>query len=97
MVESQEKQTYKYLKYTGEKYEFITEEIPTPGAGEVLVKVEFSTINPIDRYTYFSKVPRLGSDGSGTIVQVGEGVSQDLVNKKVAFLGAAWSQYRVLS
>ncbi len=37
----------------------------------------------------------LGCDGCGIVEEVGEGVSQDLVGKKVAFLGGAWAKYTV--
>ncbi|CDW91257.1 zinc-binding dehydrogenase family protein [Stylonychia lemnae] len=94
MVESQ---TYKQLRYVSDHYEFVTQDIPQPGSGEVLIKVAYSTLNPIDRYQYYLfKAEKLGSDGSGTITAVGDGVSQDLVGKKCAFMLEAWSEYRVV-
>jgi NADPH2:quinone reductase len=70
----------------------VTEEIPKPADGEVLVKVAYSTFNPVDRYQYYLfKTERVGSDGSGTIVALGNGVDPTLLNKKVAFIMAAWS------
>jgi len=61
-----------------------------------LIRIAYSTVNPYDKIVYnYIKTPRIGSDGSGTIEAVGEGVSADLVGKRVAFLGDAWGQYRV--
>lgn len=37
----------------------------------------------------------LGSDGCGTIIEVGEDVSQDLIGKKVAFLWNGYARYTV--
>jgi len=37
----------------------------------------------------------LGSEGSGTIVQVGEGVDEKFIDVKVTYGGASWSQYCV--
>lgn len=86
-----EAQTFKYLKNVDGEYQFVTEEIPKPAAGQVLIKIAYSTVNPVDKYMLHRFKPtRLGSDGSGTIVEVGEGVSADLVGKKVAFIYEAW-------
>ncbi|WP_298985845.1 NADP-dependent oxidoreductase [uncultured Roseibium sp.] len=55
---------------------------PTPGIGEVLVKVEAAAVNPFDvqvrRGDYAAYMPaphKLGVDVSGTVEAVGEGVS----------------------
>ncbi|TQV83616.1 NADP-dependent oxidoreductase [Denitrobaculum tricleocarpae] len=54
---------------------------PVPGAGEVLVKVEAASVNPLDVQTrrgdyaeYVSQPFRLGVDVSGTVEAVGDGV-----------------------
>ena len=53
-------------------------------------------MNPVDKaLTFVFKPERLGSDGSGTIVAVGNGVNQDLVGKKVAFTYEAWGEYKL--
>ena len=57
--------------------------VPAPGPGEILVKVESAALNPADWkiQTYGTLVnvypAVLGSDGSGTVVAVGEKVSPD--------------------
>ncbi|MDX8402088.1 MAG: zinc-binding dehydrogenase [Mariprofundaceae bacterium] len=54
---------------------------PTPGPGEVLVRLHAAGVNPIDtklraRGLYFGEPPAvLGCDGAGVIEAVGEGVS----------------------
>jgi NADPH:quinone reductase-like Zn-dependent oxidoreductase len=61
-----------------------------------LIKVAFSTINPLDRWQYEeSKVEGLvlGNDGCGTIIKVSEGISESYLNKKVSFLGGGWSKF----
>lgn len=42
--------TYKFIKYVNDQYHFVSEEIPEPAEGEVLIKVAYSTFNPIDRF-----------------------------------------------
>lgn len=68
-------------------------DIPTPGAGEVLIRVEASPINPSDAmflkgaYSNPRKVPCVpGFEGSGVVVKSGGGdLADSLVNKRVAF------------
>ena len=54
---------------------------PTPGKGEALVKISHSGVNFIDTYhrTGLYKLPSLpaviGSEASGTVEQLGEGVT----------------------
>ncbi|MCX5794837.1 MAG: zinc-binding alcohol dehydrogenase family protein [Elusimicrobia bacterium] len=54
---------------------------PRPGEGEVLLRVEFASLNPADRYLAEALYPArpvlphiLGRDGLGTVVAVGPGV-----------------------
>jgi len=51
--------------------------VPAPGQDEVLIKVEFSPINPSDLYsiqgTYRPTPHVLGIEGSGTVVRSGGG------------------------
>ena len=64
-------------------------EVPKPGPGELLVKVEAAALNPIDWQIqsfglFVEKLPCiLGSDGAGTVVQVGEGVTSFVVGDRV--------------
>jgi NADPH:quinone reductase-like Zn-dependent oxidoreductase len=87
---------------------------PTPGKGMVLIRVEAAPINPSDTgllagfYGNADKqvLPiRIGSEGSGEIEQVGEGVPEALLNKRVAYStdchdphhSGSWVQYAVVS
>lgn len=65
---------------------------PTPGIGEVLVKVEAASVNPLDIQTrrgdYAEYVPtpfRMGVDVSGTVEAVGEGVDSLTVGDEVFY------------
>jgi NADPH:quinone reductase-like Zn-dependent oxidoreductase len=57
-----------------------TIDVPKPGAGEVLVKIQSAALNPMDwkvhKYGVFvDKVPTVfGWDIAGDVVQVGEGL-----------------------
>ena len=68
---------------TGEAIvEFREHEIPTPGPGEILVKVEGAGICGTDvheyRYDPFGMAPVvLGHEGTGEVVAIGEGVTTD--------------------
>ena len=54
---------------------------PTPSTGQILIQVQASSINPIDEITVMGGIPSIelpatmGSDVTGTVVQVGDGVS----------------------
>ncbi len=69
--------------------------VPSPGPGEVLVKVAAASINPIDwkmrrgmlRAVIPIALPRaLGRDCAGTIIALGEGVSRFVAGQAVAGL-----------
>ena len=92
MVEST---NFQFVKKTEEGYKIVTESIPTPSAGKVLIKIAYSTCNPSDRYTYrLAAYERLGGDGSGIITAVGDGINDSFIGKKVAFSGGGWGQYK---
>ena len=69
-------------------YTIVTRDAPKPGAGKVVIKVISAVINPGENICRnalnFEGYP-LGSEGCGTIVSVGEGVSQELIGSKVSF------------
>ena len=84
--------------------------VPQPGAGEVLVKMHFSPINPSDLAFLaggygikkpFPVVP--GFEGSGIVVAAGKGILPKLwLGKKVACfastkLNGCWAEYMVTS
>lgn len=68
-------------------------EVPKPGPGEVLIKVECAVINPSDLYMMqgnyngeFSYPLTPGSEGMGTVVENGGGLmGWRLVGKRVGF------------
>lgn len=74
--------------------------IPTPGAGQVLIKLEAIGINFIDTYKrsglYSIPLPStLGEEAAGTVAALGEGVSGLAVGDKVAYSGVqgAYAEY----
>ncbi|KAH7904144.1 chaperonin 10-like protein [Hygrophoropsis aurantiaca] len=82
-------------------------EIPTPGPGEILVKIHSAGLNPIDwKIAAFGFLVEdypavLGNEAAGTVEAVGEGVANVVEGDKVFFQGpmdnrgAAFQQYAV--
>ena len=68
-------------------------ELPKPGSGEVLIKVEAAVINPSDvymlqgNYSGEFKYPLVpGNEGSGTVIESGGGIlAWSLKGKRVGF------------
>lgn len=79
------------------KFQLLSSEVSAVPAGKVLIQVSFSPINPHDHYSYEAHKEDgygLGIEGSGIIIEVGEGVDAELVGKKASFLGfGAWTKY----
>ena len=63
--------------------------VPTPKAGEVLLRIESAALNPVDWKIHdlgfgVSEYPAiLGSDSAGVIVALGEGVTKVKVGDRV--------------
>ena len=77
--------------------------IPRPGAGQVLVRLDAAGVNFIDVYkrTGLYKVPlpaTLGEEGAGTVVSVGDGVSEVRNGHRVAWAGVigAYAEHAVV-
>jgi NADPH2:quinone reductase len=80
-----------------------TVEVPRPGPGEALVRLEAAGVNFIDVYkrTGLYKVPlpsTPGEEGAGTVAAVGEGVAEARVGDRVAWagVGGAYAGYAVI-
>lgn len=77
---------------------------PTPGRGEVLVRVRAASVNPVDKKIaagyladYFPKPLTLGNDFAGDVVSVGEGVSGLRPGDAVFGMGlGAFADYNVV-
>lgn len=75
-------------------------EMPTPGPGEVRVRVVASGVNPSDVKSRAGIVPRPSfsepiiphSDGAGIIDEVGEGVSRQRIGERVWIWNAQWKR-----
>lgn len=71
---------------------------------QVLVKMEYTTLNPSDYYTIMGRYPSstsptiVGLEGSGVVTQAGSNAyAQSLLNSKVAVRGpGTWSEYIVV-
>jgi NADPH2:quinone reductase len=81
-----------WYERTGPPHEvLVAGEMPGPeaGTGEVRVKLAVSGVNPADCYRRRGDLPREfprvipNSDGSGTVDQIGPGVSQDWLGQRV--------------
>jgi NADPH2:quinone reductase len=103
------------LNEYGGKIEIGTRNLRTPSPGELLIKVMSVAINPADlfflagsygvsRPDVFPIIP--GMEGTGEIVEVGEGVDKSLIGKRASFLidtnhtgphHGGWSQYTYAS
>ena len=77
--------------------------MPKPGPGEVLVKVAYAGVNFIDTYhrsgLYNLPLPALiGSEGSGRVDQLGEGVTQFKPGDRVAYTRArgSYAEYQAV-
>ena len=82
--------------------------VPTPKAGQLLVRVDAAPINPSDQYFMAgaynpAQIPptpyTVGFEGAGTVVEVGEGVEKERwINKKLAFIHpGTWTEYIVFA
>ncbi|KAK7682473.1 hypothetical protein QCA50_014273 [Cerrena zonata] len=88
-------------------FQLATIDVPKPEAGEVLVRIEATALNPVDwkiqAYNFFiQKYPAvLGTDIAGTVVQLGSGVTNLAVGDKVVFQGyftnrlASYQEYTI--
>ncbi|KAF9266871.1 GroES-like protein [Marasmius fiardii PR-910] len=80
------------LKSKGE-YTLITSSVPKPRSGEVLVKLEGAALNHLEwklPHAPYEIVPyplHSGTDGAGTVVSVGEGVSKLNEGDRILFQG----------
>ncbi|MEV4655003.1 NADPH:quinone reductase [Micromonospora sp. NPDC049301] len=71
--------------------------VPEPGAGEVLVRMAVSGVNPTDWKARRSSAPAAGwqipgQDGAGVVEAVGPGVDPDLIGERVWIWEAAWQR-----
>ena len=86
------------------EYSADTMDIPVPGSGQVLIKVEAGVINPVDLIVLNNRPPENppqvpGSEGSGTVLESGGGIAAwMLTGKRVGFsvgAGGSWGEYVV--
>ncbi len=94
-------QTYKAVQ-PDEKGQPILKEFPLqqPSTNQVLVRVEFSPINPTDifklagDYNSYDPYSRYGSEGSGIVAAVGDNLKRSFkVGDRVHTRFGSWSQY----
>jgi NADPH:quinone reductase len=84
-------------------------EIPSPAAGEVLIKIGLAPVNPSDiaflrgGYNIVKTLPAVpGFEGMGVILHVGEGVDKSLIGRRVSFFtqsnsGGTWADYAAVA
>jgi len=97
-----------YLQSKQGEYAVATADVPSPGPGEILVKIESTALNPVDwkiqAWGYFvTDFPAiLGSDSAGVVAAVGEGVTSFVVGDRVLHQGyftnrlATFQQYTII-
>jgi NADPH:quinone reductase len=78
-------------------------DVPTPGAGQALVRLDAAGVNFIDVYKRAGlyKIPlpaTLGEEGAGTVVAVGDGVAEVRAGDRVAWasVAGAYAEYAVV-
>ncbi|MET8250334.1 NADPH:quinone reductase [Micromonospora sp. NPDC005197] len=76
--------------------ELVDRPVPEPGAGEVLVRLAVSGVNPTDWKSRRAFPPDgwqiPGQDGAGVVEAVGEGVDRELIGERVWIWEAAWQR-----
>ncbi|TDC41611.1 NADPH:quinone reductase [Micromonospora sp. KC213] len=77
--------------------ELVDRPVPEPGAGEVLVRLAVSGVNPTDckgrrQWPLPAGWQTPGQDGAGVVEAVGAGVDQELVGERVWVWEAAWQR-----
>ncbi|MEV4384139.1 NADPH:quinone reductase [Micromonospora sp. NPDC049580] len=76
--------------------ELVDRPVPEPGAGEVLVRLAVSGVNPTDWKSRRAFPPDgwqiPGQDGAGVVEAVGEGVDRALIGERVWIWEAAWQR-----
>ncbi|TFK46251.1 GroES-like protein [Heliocybe sulcata] len=97
-----------FLKEKQGAWEVSATSIPKPGAGDLLVKIEATALNPVDwkiqKHGFFiEEYPSiLGTDAAGEVAAVGEGVTGFKVGDKVFHQGwfsndkATFQQYTIV-
>lgn len=99
-------------RYGGpETLEVATVETPAPEAGQLLIKVHASSVNPLDWHVTAGKPkimrlmfglrrpkrPFIGADVAGEVVALGPGVSEFSIGDRVySESSAAWSEYAIV-
>lgn len=82
-------QTALLLSAPATPFTISTRAVPTPGAGQVLVKVHATALNPVDAIMHktgdliYEWPAVLGQDGAGEVVALGEGVHEVKVGDNV--------------
>lgn len=92
-------------KYGNEPPTYGKKAKPVPKEGEVLIKVEASTINPIDNMFirgHYAKKPlpfTAGSEGVGRVEEANGATLQDVIGKRVCFMAnsGSWAEYATAS
>lgn len=102
------KQKVLYLLEAKGQYAVQEKDIPEPGPGEVLVQIHATALNPVDWKLHdyavlITEYPAiLGSDSSGVIAKLGEGVTSFTVGDRILHQGwydnthATFQQYTIV-
>ncbi|KAI0080916.1 medium-chain dehydrogenase/reductase like protein [Panus rudis PR-1116 ss-1] len=102
-----QKQKALFLSKLRGDWEVVTIDVPKPGPGEVLVRIEATAVNPFDWKVqafgmFVESFPAIvGTDGAGVVIQVGESVRDVVVGDRVIYQGyfdnrlATYQQYGI--
>lgn len=87
---------FKQVCCEGGEFKLCQTDMPKLQNNQVLIRVSYSSVNQFDKILMECKKNEnfiLGSEGSGIIEDVGQGVDKQFVGRKVAFCHDGWSQF----
>ncbi|CDW83403.1 zinc-binding dehydrogenase family protein [Stylonychia lemnae] len=94
----QQTRKFQHVKFTGGDFKLVSDQTQQLQNNQILIKVLYSSVNYYDKMLLKNKQNEnccLGSEGCGTIEQVGSELDENIVGKKVAFMCDGWGEYAV--
>eukprot|EP00347_Sterkiella_histriomuscorum_P006880 403351084 len=93
-----QKGSFNQVRFKDGNMQLVQRDIPQLTENQVLIKVVYTSVNEYDKIMMdfcYKKECACGSEGSGIIEDIAQGLDQNLKGRKVAFIHDGWSQYVV--